>query len=191
MSAGVSTAVALETSRAINNGLQPILNGITKSVSQGWDSVSGSIKNVTGSWSGSGKYDPGRPTDNIVIKVSDGEGGYIITDKTGSVTFTDGAGTITGRGPQTAASGINWLGLGSRAPGVNTDTPAGFTGAWTDGFGNPLRTADGGFVYGGGYNEAISIGSVGDVPLYGPDNNPISINIGSESDYPLGNDYYL
>ena len=172
--AGLATAVTLETSRAFSNGLQPILNGFTKSFSQGWDSKTGSILDIIGSWSGTAKYNPSRPTDNILNKVSDGEGGYIITDKTGSTVYTDAAGNITGLGPQTPTNGINWLGFGSKAPGVNTDTPAGFTGAWTDGYGNPLRTADGGYVYGGGYNEAISIGSVGDVPLYGPDNNPIA-----------------
>jgi hypothetical protein len=193
VSAAISGAIGLETGRIINNGLQPILNGITGSISQGWDSVSGSIKNVTGSWSGSGNYNSARPTDNILSRVSDGEGGFIITDRTGSITYTDAAGSITGLGPQTAVSGFNWPSFGSRAPGVNTDSQAGFPGQWTDGDGNPLRTSDGGLVYGGGYNEinnigsvsdypgfsggyneAISIGSVGDVPFYGNDNNPIA-----------------
>ena len=191
VAAAASGALGLYVSREFSNGLQPILNGITKSVSQGWDSVAGSIKNVTGSWSGSGNYDPASPTNNILNKISDGEGGFIITDRTGSTVFTDGSGAITGYGPQTAVSGLNWPSIGSRAAGVNTDGQAGFPGQWTDGYGNLLRTTDGGLVYGGGYNAINNIGSVGDVPLYGPDNNPISISIGSESDYPLGNDYYL
>ena len=184
VSATISGAIGLETGRVINNGLQPILNGITGSISQGWDSVAGSIKNVTGSWFGSGKYNPASPTDNIVSRVYDGEGGYIITDRTGSVTFTDGAGKITGYGPQTAVSGSNWFGLGATASGVNTDGPAGFPGQWTDGYGNPLRTADGGLVYGGGYNAINNIGSVSDYPglpggnsdFYGIDNNAINTN---------------
>lgn len=191
VAAAASGALGLYVGREFSNGLQPILNGITKSVSQGWDSVSGSILNVIGSWSGSGNYNPASPTNNILNKISDGEGGFIITDRTGSTVFTDGSGAITGYGPQTAVSGLNWPSIGSRAAGVNTDGQAGFSGQWTDGYGNLLRTTDGGLVYGGGYNAINNIGSVGDVPLYGPDNNPISINIGSESDYPLGNDYYL
>ena len=190
VSATISGAIGLETGRVINNGLQPILNGITGSISQGWDSVAGSIKNVTGSWFGSGKYNPASPTDNIVSRVYDGEGGYIITDKAGSVTFTDGAGTITGRGPQTAVSGFNWPSFGSRAPGVNTDGQAGFPGQWTDGYGNPLRTSDGGLVYGGGYNEINNIGSVSDYPLYGNDNNPIA-TVASIPDPSSYEDYWI
>ena len=184
VSATISGAIGLETGRIINNGLQPILNGITGSISQGWDSVSGSIRNVTGSWFGSGKYNPASPTDNIVSRVYDGEGGYIITDRTGSVTFTDGAGKITGYGPQTAVSGSNWFGLGATASGVNTDSQAGYPGQITDGYGNPLRTTDGGYVYGGGYNPINNIGSVSDYPglpggnsdFYGIDNNAINTN---------------
>jgi len=177
VSATISGAIGLETGRRINNGLQPILNGITGSISQGWDSVAGSIRNVTGSWFGDGKYNPASPTNNILSRVYDGEGGYIITDRTGSVTFTDGAGKITGYGPQTAVSGSNWFGLGSGPAGVNTDTRAGFPGQWTDGSGNPILTGYGDPVYGGGYNPNFSIGSVGDVPgpLYGIDNNPINV----------------
>jgi len=174
VSGAAAGALGLLVSREISNGLQPILNGITGSISQGWDSVAGSIKNVTGSWFGDGKYNPASPTNNILSRVYDGEGGYILTDKTGSVTFTDGAGKITGYGPQTATNGFNWPSFGSRAPGVNTDNQAGFPGQWTDGYGNPLRTSDGGLVYGGGYNAINNIGSVSDYPLYGNDNNPIA-----------------
>jgi hypothetical protein len=176
VSATISGAIGLETGRIINNGLQPILNGITGSISQGWDSVAGSIKNVTGSWFGSGNYNPASPTSNILSRVYDGEGGYILTDRTGSVTFTDGSGAITGYGPQTAVSGSNWFGLGSAPAGVSTDNQSGFPGQWTDGYGNPLRTSDGGLVYGGGYNEINNIGSVSNYPLSGYDNNPISVD---------------
>ena len=174
VSATISGAIGLETGRIINNGLQPILNGITGSISQGWDSVSGSIRNVTGSWFGDGKYNPASPTSNILSRVSDGKGGYILTDRTGSTVYTDGSGAITSYGPQTAVSGSNWPSIGSSPLGVNTDGQAGYPGQWTDGYGNPLRTSDGGLVYGGGYNEINNIGSVSDYPLYGNDNNPIA-----------------
>lgn len=164
VSATISGAIGLETGRVINNGLQPILNGITGSISQGWDSVSGSIKNVTGSWFGSGNYNPASPTNNILNKISDGEGGFIITDRTGSTVFTDSAGSITGYGPQTATNGFNWLGFGSTAPGINNDTPSGFTGLITDGYGNPIQSGSGLFWGGGGAGTT-----------FGPDNNPIDI----------------
>ena len=176
VSATISGAIGLETGRIINNGLQPILNGITGSISQGWDSVSGSIRNVTGSWFGDGKYNPASPTSNILSRVSDGKGGYILTDRTGSTVYTDGSGAITSYGPQTAVSGSNWPSIGSSPLGVNTDGQAGYPGQWTDGYGNPLRTSDGGLVYGGGYNEINNIGSVSDYPLSGYDNNPIATN---------------
>lgn len=177
VSATISGAIGLETGRVINNGLQPILNGITGSISQGWDSVAGSIKNVTGSWFGSGNYNSASPTSNILSRVSDGQGGFIITDRTGSTVFTDGAGAITGYGPQTTTSGSNWLGWGSTAPGINNDNQSGFNGLVTDQWGNPIRSGDGLFIGGGAYNEAISIGSVSDYPgLYGNDSNPITTN---------------
>jgi hypothetical protein len=167
VSATISGAIGLETGRVINNGLQPILNGITGSISQGWDSVAGSIRNVTGSWFGDGKYNPASPTSNILSRVYDGEGGYILTDRTGSVTFTDGAGKITGYGPQTAASGFNWPSFGSTAPGINNDNPAGspgYTGLITDGYGNPIQSGSGLYWGGGGAGTT-----------FGPDNNPIDI----------------
>lgn len=108
ISAGVSTAAGAYVARAVNNGLQPIINGLSKSVSQGFDSVTGSIKNVVGSWSGDGKFDPKNPTQNIVSKVPDGEGGYIITDKTGQVTYTDASGAVTGRNTTDASLDPGW-----------------------------------------------------------------------------------
>ena len=126
--------------------------------------MSGSIKNVTGSWFGSGNYNPASPTNNILNKISDGEGGFIITDRTGSTVFTDSAGSITGYGPQTATNGFNWLGFGSTAPGINNDTPSGFTGLITDGYGNPIQSGSGLFWGGGGAGTT-----------FGPDNNPIDI----------------
>lgn len=169
VSATISGAIGLQTGRVINNGLQPILNNITGSISQGWDSVSGSIKNVTGSWTGSGKYNPASPTNNIVNKVSDGEGGFIITDRTGSVTYTDASGAVTGLGPQSTTDGSNWLGWGSTTPGINNDTTSGYSGLITDQWGNPISTGSGLFVGGGGYT-----GSLNDYNVYGNDTNPVS-----------------
>lgn len=162
ISAGISGAIGIEAGRVINNGLQPIVNKITGSISQGWDSLTGSIRNVTGSWTGSGRYDPATPNNNIVNRISDGEGGFIVTDKTGSVTYTDASGAITGYGPQTQISGSNWFGLGSTAPGINSDTNAAYSGYITDQWGNPIGTGSGGFLTGAGTGEVSS--SVG--PLW-------------------------
>lgn len=175
VSGAISSYVGLEVGRVINNGLQPIVNNITGSISQGWDSVTGSIKNVVGSWTGTGRYDPASPTSNIVNKVSDGEGGFIITDKTGSVTYTDSAGAITGYGPQTQISGSNWFGLGSTAPGINSDTNATYSGYITDRWGNPISVGSGGYLTGAGTGElSSSVGPLWDSStvsdsLVGPD----------------------
>lgn len=183
VSATISGAVGLEVGRVINNGLQPIVNKITGSISQGWDTAAGSIKNVTGSWTGTGRYDPGNPTSNIVSRVTDGEGGFIITDKTGSVTFTNSVGTVTGYGPQTSISGGNWFGIGATSPGINSDTAAGFPGFVTDSYGNAIGTGSGGYVTGGGGFSGVS-GFNGNEPLWtsepypiiaGPYSDPISV----------------
>ena len=112
----------------------------------------------------------------------------------------NGSGTITGYGPQTAVSGSNWPSIGSSPLGVNTDGQAGYPGQWTDGYGNPLRTSDGGLVYGGGYNEINNIGSISDYPglpggnsdFYGIDNNAINTNEWADLQavYPPDKDYW-
>jgi hypothetical protein len=184
VSGAISSYVGLEVGRAINNGLQPIVNNISGSISQGWDSVTGSIKNVVGSWTGTGRYDPANPISNIVNKVSDGEGGFIITDKTGSVTYTDATGAITGYGPQTQISGSNWFGLGSTAPGINSDTNATYSGYITDRWGNPIGVGSGGYLTGAGTGELSS--SVG--PLW--DSSTVSDSlVGPDVGYQADNFY--
>ena len=135
----VSGAAGVVVGRAINNGLQPIVNGLSGKISQGFDSVTGSIKNVVGTWTGTGAFNPSNPTQNIVSKVPDGEGGYIITDKTGSVTYTDGSGNITGSN----SSGNNMFGE-SESNGSNSDQA--YDPYGTDNNGNvqeqPVYTAD-------------------------------------------------
>lgn len=184
ISASISGAIGIEAGRAINNGLQPIVNKITGSISQGWDAVTGSIKNVTGSWTGTGRYDPSTPNNNIVNRVSDGEGGFIVTDKTGSVTYTDASGAITGYGPQTPISGSNWFGFGSTAPGINSDTNATYSGYITDQWGNPIGVGSGGYLTGAGTGELSS--SVG--PLW--DSSTVSDSlVGPDVGYQADNFY--
>lgn len=142
VSAGISTYAGAQIAKGINNGLQPILNSFNKSVSQGIDSVTGSIKNVIGSWTGDGKFNPTNPTENIVSKVPDGEGGYIITDKTGQVTYTDGAGKVTGRNVTDAAldPGPAEASAGRIETGTLNNTDAGV---------NDPSSSDGSYSYAG------------------------------------------
>ena len=143
----VSGVAGMYTARAINNGLQPILNNFTNTISQGWDSATGSIKNVFTSWTNGGKWDPANPKDNIVSQLPDGEGGFIITDKTGGVSFTDGNLKVMSSIPGSNANFFsNWF---NGSPGQNTDTAAAnppYGTVWTDGSGNPILAGNGTMV---------------------------------------------
>ena len=135
----VSGVAGMYTARAINNGLQPILNSLTGTISQGWDSASGSIKNVFGSWTNSGKYDPNNPTENIVSKTPLETGGFAITDKTGGITYTDENGKVTSTIPGANSNFFgSWF---NGSPGQNKDTAVvspPYGTVWTDGSGNPI-----------------------------------------------------
>jgi hypothetical protein len=91
----VSGVVATKIGVAINNGLQPIINKLTGEVVQGWDSLEGKVKNVVGSWSGSGGYNPSDPKTNVVTSNVDELG--IRTDiyKNGDTVSIDTSGKAT------------------------------------------------------------------------------------------------
>lgn len=204
VSAGISGAVGMQVGKAINNGLQPILGGISNSIgdginsitskignaiTQGWDSFTGTIKNVTGSFSGSGSYDPKNPLDNVVSNQPDGLGGTIWTYKDGTTRAIDAEGVQTITKPSTGADGgWTWPQWGQSAPGTNSDTGGTFSGTgsgiWVDGSGNPVRTADGGYVWQQGADkiqESVFTGPMNNVeesvfnPTAGVDNNPVNI----------------
>ena len=77
---GVSGAVVGKAT----NLLQPIRNPIVGGVSQVVDNVNASIRNVVGSWTGTGGYNPNTPSNNIVSKTINGDGTYTVTFKDGS-----------------------------------------------------------------------------------------------------------
>ena len=77
---GVSGAVVGKAT----NLLQPISNPIIGGVSQVVDNVNASIRNVVGSWTGTGGYNPNTPSNNIVSKTINGDGTYTVTFKDGS-----------------------------------------------------------------------------------------------------------
>ena len=77
---GVSGAVVGKAT----NLLQPISNPIIGGVSQVVDNINASIRNVVGSWTGTGGYNPNTPSNNIVSKTINGDGTYTVTFKDGS-----------------------------------------------------------------------------------------------------------
>jgi hypothetical protein len=150
LNAAISTATGAAVGRAVNNGLQPIVNNISGQIVQGWDSVSGSIKNVLSTWSGSGGFDPSNPKSNIVSSNIFDDGSQIFTYKDGTTRTLDSDGTesIT---KGTNNSGItDWF---NGASGQNSDsaavTPPPGT-IWTDGSGTPIYTGFGDYAYQGG-----------------------------------------
>jgi hypothetical protein len=183
LSAAASTAAGAYLARGVNNGLQPIVNELSKSVNQAWDSASGSIKNVMGSWTGDGKFNPFKPTDNIVSKIPDGEGGWIITDKTGQITNTDGAGKVTGIVPTRASLEPGWSEASSGSIETGKLSDRGIDGT------NQPATSDGSYSWDGansvtpdqeGFNQQAS----GDNGLgWGDDSSMASNEEGPSEDF--------
>lgn len=143
LSAATSTAVGASLGRAVNNGLQPIVNSVTGRISQAFDTATGSIKNVVGSWTGSGGFDPSKPLDNIVTSQTFDDGSKLFTYKDGTVRSiaTDGTESVT-QGSNNSGF-LSWF---NGAPGQNRDVAATTSspGAyWTDGSGNPIQTSTG------------------------------------------------
>lgn len=148
VSGAVATAAGAAVGRAVNNGLQVVINKATGAITQGWDQTEGQIRNVAGTWTGTGGYDPTRPLDNIVGgPVRNSAGSTVWTYKDGTVR------TIDAEGVQTVTQGSNNSGILSffnRSPGQNTDSAvdsAPYGGIWTDESGNPIQTGSGGYLY--------------------------------------------
>lgn len=140
----VSGVAGMYTARAINNGLQPILNNLTGTIAQGWDAATGSIKNVFTSWTNGGKWDPANPKDNIVSQTELETGGYAIIDKTGGITYTDGNLKVVSSIPGANSNFFsNWF---NGSPGENRDiaaVTAPYGTVITDGSGNPVWSEGG------------------------------------------------
>jgi hypothetical protein len=136
----LSTVTGAAIGRAVNNGLQPIINKVSGGIVQAWDDSADKVKNVVSSWTGTGGYDPSKPLDNIIgPPVSDGFGGFKYTYKDGTVRSVDAEGV------QVVAPGNNDTGLlkyFNGASGVNSDSAAAgpnFGTIWTDSQGIPIN----------------------------------------------------
>ena len=160
VSAAVSGVAGAVAGQAVNNFLQPIVNGAVGGVTQVFDNVTGSIKNVVGSWSGNGGYDFNNPTKNAVTRVFNGNGTETRTFKDGSTGLFDLGGTLQSSTASTGGglfSGFgNWFG---GTAGANSDSsilnPAPGAGFSLDGIGNPLQADLGGFVFSGASDTSL------------------------------------
>ena len=162
VSAAVSGVTGAVVGRAVNNFLQPVVNNAVGGVTQIFDNVTGSIKNVVGSWTGTGGFDANNPRDNSVLRVFNGDGTETRTFKDGSTgIFNVGSDTPISL-TQPSSSGIfsnfsNWF---SGTPGTNADSsvldPNSGLGIWKDGSGNPIYGGFGDYVYSGGVADSTS-----------------------------------
>jgi hypothetical protein len=150
VSAAIATSTGAAIGRAVNNGLQPIINTATGAIVQGWDKVSGEIKNVVGSWSGTGGYSASEPWKNVVSSIDESDpitGEFLrtrVTYKDGTVVTEDIEGNTTDVIKGSNNSGF--LNFFNKTPGQNTDAVASGPGAGsflTDGSGNPIYTGSG------------------------------------------------
>lgn len=146
VSGAISAGAGAVVGRAVNNGLQPILNPITGSIVQGFDKATDNIRNVVGSWVGTGGYDPSKPLSNIVTKQQFDDGSSLFTYKDGTTRSIDST------GKEQIVPGTNNIGFTSfwnKTPGVNTDSAqsgAKFATVWTDSSGVPIQPDSGGYL---------------------------------------------
>jgi hypothetical protein len=162
VSAGISGYAGKVIGTAVNNGLQPIVNQVTGSISQGFDSLTGKIKNVVSSWTGTGGYNPSKPTENVAFPPTVDEiGNKTTTYKDGTVVNVspDGVETIVNKG----SSSNSFSDFFNKTPGTNVDTSATIRGSTYGGYvtdrdGNPIRTADGYLTYGSGPGTVVDPG---------------------------------
>lgn len=167
VSATVSGVAGAVIGRAVNNGLQPLINAVTGTVTQGWDSVTGSIQNVVGSWSGSGGINLNNPNQNIVTSVFDPTANqYINTYKDGSTAIINAQtqSIISSTGPSASGIASNFGSWFAGTAGSNQDSsvlnPGYGISVVTDGSKNPIESA-GGFLFSGGIpnqNDQFSVG---------------------------------
>ena len=148
VSAAIATSTGAAIGKAVNNGLQPIINTASGAIVQGWDKVSGEIKNVVSSWTGTGGFDPQQPWKNVVSSVEEvDEEGFVsirTTYKDGTQVFEDNEGNQLGVLKGTNNSGL--LSFFNKTPGQNTDAVASDLGVGsflTDGSGNPILSGTG------------------------------------------------
>lgn len=128
VSKALSGAAGIYAGRAVNNGLQTILNPLTGSVNQAIDNVTGSIKNVVGSWTGTGGPTAKSPTENI-------ETVSAINPETGEIyyTYKNQGVAVKAINPETGETytkvidpgqdvGSEFYGSGATPRGINADS---------------------------------------------------------------------
>jgi len=126
VSGAVSGIAGAWVGREVNNFLQPIVNKATGEITQVWDDASKTIKNVVGSWTGTGGYDPQNPTKNFVSAIpvtnENGEIETVETYKNGEIVYRNEDGAVIGRSPAPPTNTYsNWFG---GTPGTNKDSTA-------------------------------------------------------------------
>jgi hypothetical protein len=149
VSGAISTAAGAAIGRAVNNGLQPIINKVTGGITQGFDDVTGKIRNVVGSVTGTGGYDPNKPLDNIVSTTYDPGGGTTTVFRNGDVLYEDPNGN---RSLTPAPGNSSLTNFFNSSPGQNNDPSAVnpyYGTIWTDGSGQPIYTGTGEYLYAG------------------------------------------
>ena len=156
VSAAVSGLAGAVVGQATNNLLQPIVNNAVGGVTQVFDNVTGSIRNVVGSWTGSGGLDLSNPNSNTVTSVfQSGTGGFFNTYKDGSTATLDKFGDVVG---QTDSSGGGFFsGFGDwfgGTAGTNADTSTLFPG-----YGTGFLTDSRGDLITSGFGDAWSLPS--------------------------------
>tara|TARA_R110000822_G_scaffold89128_5_gene206081 strand:+ start:302 stop:2650 length:2349 start_codon:yes stop_codon:yes gene_type:complete len=182
VSAAVSGIAGAVVGQATNNLLQPIVNTAVGGVTQVFDNVTGSIKNVVGSWTGSGGYDFNNPLNNSVSRVFNGNGTETRTFKDGSTGLFDLSGTLQSSTASTGGGLFSnfgsWFGgsAGSNAdsdalfPGFGNGVLTDATGAMTDFFGS----------FGTGFDLSNTFNDVSS--LYGPSTDLFSYSTGGSYD---------
>lgn len=139
ISAGLGSAAGIATGTLVNNGLQPLINGFSGAVVQGWDSVSGSIKNIVGTWTGDGGFNSSNPTQNVVTQVFDADTGlFTNTYKDGSVVILDEFNDVVSNSPGSGIGASWWNSIGDK---VGSAIDWGTNLIWTDKSGNPITSS--------------------------------------------------
>ena len=110
----------------------------------------------------------------IGVNIRSSGAGFIITDMTDSVTYTDATGAVTAVGLQTATNGSNWVSWGSTSLGINSDTASSYPGSVTDQSGNWI--GPGIISGGGGYTRSLD-----GYNARGNNINPINISESSDT----------
>lgn len=111
VSGAVSGAVGAQVGIWTNNGTQLVLNKVSGVVSKAWDSASGEIKSVVGSWIDGGAYDSNDLTKNMVSKSKQDDGTWTYTYKDGTKVdvYDNGVRNVTlPEGANSSWSVTNW-----------------------------------------------------------------------------------